>query len=261
MIKKIICTIFLLVSVSIYSQIEKLNEYKYVIVEDKFDFLKKSDQYQTSSLTKFLLQKNGFNVFLSNEELPKDLLKDRCKVLMVSVVDVSSMFSTKSYIVFKDCFDKVLYTSAIGISKRKEYKKAYQESIRRAHTSMANFKYTYAKKDKNIGNFNNIESITKKNAPIIVSPKAHVNSVKKDAAVKEDTFLEKVEILYAQSKENGFQLVNATPKIVHQILKTNLKEVFILKDKNGILYKKGDFWMAQYYENGTLQLKKYTIKF
>lgn len=261
MIKKLIFTIFLFVSLSIYSQIEKLNEYKYVIVEDKFDFLKKSDQYQTSSLTKFLLQKNGFNVFLSNEELPKDLLKDRCKVLTVSIIDDSSMFSTKSHIVFKDCFDKVLYTSQIGKSKQKEYKKAYHESIRRAYRSMADFKYAYAKNDKIIDHSKNVTSTIKKTVPVVVSPKVNVNPEKKDAVIKESIITEKLEILYAQSKENGFQLVNAKPAVVYQILNTNLKDVFILKDKSGILYKSGDFWIAQYYENGKSQSKKYTIKF
>lgn len=261
MMKKIILNLFLLFTLSAYTQIEKLNEYKYVIVKDKFDFLKESDQYQTSSLTKFLLKKNGFNVFLSNEELPKDLLKNRCKVLTVSVVDDSSMFSAKSHIVFKDCFDKVLYTSQIGKSKQKEYKKAYHESIRRAHESMAEFKYAYAKKDNIIDNSKNVISTTKKTIPIVVSPKVKVNPVKKDAAIKESTITEKVEILYAQSKEIGFQLVNTSPAIIYQILNTNLKDVFILKGKSGILYKSGDFWIAQYYENGKSQSKKYTINF
>ena len=72
--KKITILLFLLsVSLSAFSQTEKLNAYKYIIVADKFEFVKTVDQYQTSSLTKFLLKKNGFDVFLSNEDLPKDL--------------------------------------------------------------------------------------------------------------------------------------------------------------------------------------------
>ena len=39
-----------------------INNYKYVSVSDRFDFLKTSDQYQLNSLTKFLLNKSGFTV-------------------------------------------------------------------------------------------------------------------------------------------------------------------------------------------------------
>jgi len=46
-------------TISLTSQTKKMSDFKYIIVPNKFDFLKKSNQYQTSSLTKFLLQKKG----------------------------------------------------------------------------------------------------------------------------------------------------------------------------------------------------------
>ncbi|MGY8910777.1 MAG: hypothetical protein ACKVIG_13095, partial [Flavobacteriales bacterium] len=67
MIKKTIFLLMLLVSNSLLSQQTNLNKYQYIIVADQFDFLKEVDQYQTSSLTKFLLEKKGFEVFLSNQ--------------------------------------------------------------------------------------------------------------------------------------------------------------------------------------------------
>ena len=48
--KKII-VLLLFISSSIYAQ-KKINDYKYIIVPNKFDFASKEDQYQTSSLTK-----------------------------------------------------------------------------------------------------------------------------------------------------------------------------------------------------------------
>ena len=51
----------LTVSISSWAQ-SNLNDYKYVLVPEKFDFLKSNDQYQLNSLTKFLLQKKGFTV-------------------------------------------------------------------------------------------------------------------------------------------------------------------------------------------------------
>ena len=60
------------------------------------DFLKKSNQYQTSSLTKFLLQKKGFRVFLSTDSLPVDLLQNRCLALTAIVSDASGVLIVKN---------------------------------------------------------------------------------------------------------------------------------------------------------------------
>ena len=102
MIKKIVFSFLFFISISAYSQQEKINSYKYIIVPERFDFLKSSDQYQTSSLTKFLLEKKGFTVFLSNEKLPDDLLKNRCMALTATVSDDSGMFTIKNTIEIKD---------------------------------------------------------------------------------------------------------------------------------------------------------------
>ena len=102
-----------------YSQSTKINNYQYIIVADKFDYLKTSDQYQTSSLTKFLLMKKGFKVFLSTENLPSELLQNRCLALTATVTDDSGIFTVKNKIELKDCFGTLLYSSKFGKSKEK----------------------------------------------------------------------------------------------------------------------------------------------
>lgn len=52
--------------------------YKYIIVSDKFHFVKTIDGFQISSLTKFLLEKKGFQVFLSSDTFPEDLVQNKC---------------------------------------------------------------------------------------------------------------------------------------------------------------------------------------
>ncbi len=49
--------------------------------------------------------------------------------------------------------------------------------------------------------------------------------------------------------------------MVFLILKTNVKNVFIIHDKNGILYKLGENWVAEFYEKNQLVTKEYQIKF
>ena len=56
-------TLFIIFQASFEAQTD-LNQYKYVAVPDRFDFLKTSDQYQLSSLTQFLLTKKGFTVLV-----------------------------------------------------------------------------------------------------------------------------------------------------------------------------------------------------
>ena len=109
--KKIIITLILFVSISTSSQQKEINNYKYIIVANKFNFLKSEDQYQTSSLTRFLLKKKGFIVFKSDENFPNDLSENRCLALTANVIDASRMFSVKSKIELRDCNNLLVYTS------------------------------------------------------------------------------------------------------------------------------------------------------
>ena len=72
-----------------------LNDYKYVIVPKKYDFLKLYDQYQLNSLTKFLFNKNGFTSLIENENYPEDLVNNRCLSLKVDVEKLNSLLKTK----------------------------------------------------------------------------------------------------------------------------------------------------------------------
>ncbi|ARV16682.1 hypothetical protein [Polaribacter sp. SA4-12] len=266
MIKKIAFSLLLVLAMSAYSQNKEINNYKYIIVQEKFDFLNNPDQYQTSSLTKFLFQKKGFTVFLSNETLPNDLLQNRCLALTANVTEASSLFSVKTIIELEDCYGKLIYSSKEGKSKKKDYKKGYQESIRNAYKTMSDLEYTYIP-EKEVAQVNEVVKSEvalpiNKNTIVKVVPE-----VKEAAPVKNlvSTVIAKpsivIETLYAQVKTNGFQLVNTTPAIIFQILKTNVKDVFIIKGKNGIIYKSENIWVAEYYENNKLVVKQFDIKF
>ena len=67
--------------------------------------------------------------------------------------------------------------------------------------------------------------------------------------------------MYATATSNGYQLLNIERKPVFNLLKTNLKNVFIIKDKNGILYKENNIWIADFYNpNGNKVVKQYDVK-
>lgn len=263
MIKKILFTFLVCITGFMYCQEFNLNKDQYIIVPNQFDFVNTIDGYQTSSLTKFLLQKNGFPVFLSNETIPKALSENKCAALIVAIKDDSSMLQTKSYFEAKDCFGKVIYTSGLGKSKFKDYKKAYHESIRKAHKTMSDFKYSYV----------DVDLINSKEKDVVaanVSDEAYEITMKNEKLAKE---LKKQKVdnnvkselpsdfLYAQPIPNGFQLVNSKPEIVYTLLKTGKSNVYILKNEKGIIYEKGNKWIVEYYKASTLIQEELHIKF
>lgn len=264
MIKKTLFFLVLLISTSGFSQEINFDKYQYIVVADKFDFVSETDQYQTSSLTKFLLEKKGFKVFLNSDKLPEDLQINRCIALFVSIKDDSSMFTIKNTIEIKDCYGEILFSSQEGKSKDKDYKKGYQEAIRNAYETMTDFNYSYNpalvdvkknKKDELL--IADIDSTTStKTQKVVMTPDVEIETIKEKIIVSKT-----VDVLYAQIKNNGFQLVNTAPEVVFLILKTNVKNVFIIQDKNGILYKLGENWVAEFYEKNQLVTKEYQIKF
>ena len=264
MIKKTLFFLVLLISTSGFSQEINFDKYQYIVVADKFDFVSETDQYQTSSLTKFLLEKKGFKVFLNSDKLPEDLQINRCIALFVSIKDDSSMFTIKNTIEIKDCYGEILFSSQEGKSKDKDYKKGYQEAIRNAYETMTGFNYSYNpalvdvkknKKDELL--IADIDSTTStKSQKVVMTPDVEIETIKEKIIVSKT-----VDVLYAQIKNNGFQLVNTAPELVFLILKTNVKNVFIIQDKNGILYKLGENWVAEFYEKNQLVTKEYQIKF
>ena len=264
--KNIILVLFLIMSnIFVFGQEKKVNNYKFIVVPDKFDFLNQRDKYKTSSLTKFLLKKNGFTVVLNSEQYPKDLINNPCSALNALVLDKSSMFKVKVIIELRDCSNRLLYTSEEGVSRLKEFKKGFQEAIRNAYASMGNIVYepflleTIRKDKKEIVTVN----------PVLVE---EVKEVKLEVELPVINNIEAAQIspinnialsttLYAQPKENGFQLINAKPQVVFVILNTGVKDIYVIKDKNGLLYKKGENWIAEFYDNGKLIEKKYQVKF
>lgn len=241
------CLITIFVSIPLLSQ-HKINNYKYIIIPKQFDFLKKPDQHQTSSLIKFLFNKHGFVAFLNDDELPEELATNRCLGLNVNLKNDSGFFTTKNIIVLRDCFGKVIYTTMEGVSRQKNYKKAYHEAIRKAFKSIEDLNYRY------------VVSIDKTSSKTEKSNESKI-TIKKSALENKKNRITQVDVLYAQPKEYGFQLVNTIPEVVFQVIKTDKENVYILKDKNGILYKNDNKWFVEYYLDGKKVIQQYQIKF
>lgn len=139
--KQIIIVMVFMISYTASAQ-KSLSEYKYVVVPKTFNDLKKENQYRVNTLVKHLYTKKGFTtVFQDN--LPEDLYENKCLALYADMIDESSMFTTKTVLILKDCDGKQILISQQGRSKKKDYEESYKEAITKAFNSFVGLDYSY----------------------------------------------------------------------------------------------------------------------
>lgn len=142
-LKKIALTILISVWVlNVYAQNE-LNPYKYIIVPKQFDFLKEENQYRVNSYTKFLFDKEGYQAFYSGDDYPEDLKSNPCLALTANVLDESSAFTTKIFLVLENCGRDEVFRSVEGRSKMKDYNKTYLDALKKCFVSIQELNYIY----------------------------------------------------------------------------------------------------------------------
>ena len=276
---------------TVFSQ-SNLNDYKYVIVPNKFDFLKEKDQYQLNSLSQFLFKKCGFEALMEGDAYPEDLIRNRCLALRSDAIKDSGMFKTKLTVELKDCNDQLIFTSELGESREKEYAKAYTQALRAAFKSIEALNYKY-EPNENITALQTqrtdvknevtqeieqlkqeIQNLKKEkeakivvNEPKVMESKPKVKTVVVAPSIKKENTMDAgikevlSGVLYAQEIENGFQLVDSSPKVVYRIKQTKLDNVFLVENASAIIYKKGDSWVIEYYSNNILKQETLNIKF
>ncbi|MGJ8592276.1 MAG: hypothetical protein ACSHXF_06995 [Aquaticitalea sp.] len=260
-------TIFLFLFISCLSLFAQnsINDYKYVIVPNQFEFLKESDQYQINSLTKFLFNKYGYIAYMQNEELPEDLRRNGCLGLICDVVKESGFLKTKLRIDLKDCKGNVVQSSRIGESREKEFAKAYNLALRDAFETFQNMSYSYQpnqtiiakaqpetisaetnEKQAEIARLKEeIKNLKEEKVEVVEDKISGVESkeVEKLITTKVDTNEVKSKVLYAQAIDNGYQLVDSTPKVVMILRASGVKDVYKVEGKEAIVFKKGEEWL------------------
>lgn len=242
--------VFLLISVSVFGQ-KNINNYKYIVVPRQMEAFDEADKYQTSSLAKFLFNKNGFTAFLNEDDLPKDLALNKCLALRAELEDGSGMFSTKLTLVLKDCYNEVVFRADEGKSKIKEYKRAYQEALRKSFSSIKRLNYKYQPLKKS--------TVIKRDLNVSVKRDKSIEIVKDNV---DSTKTELTSDIFAVKTSNGYHLKGKDGRIVFELLKTSNPDVFIIKGKNGVLLKNDQgTWSAQYYKGGMIQTKVMKVEF
>jgi len=288
----IIILMLLLLQFRAISQ-NNINNYKYIIVPTTYSFFNEEDKFQINSLTKFLFNKYGYNAFLQNETLPQDLINDRCLALYTNVIEEKGLFKTKLKIDLKDCGGNLVMSSKVGETREKDFAKAYNLALRDAFETFQNLDYQYVpnnkaattemeqqaampvmaqkeepvseNKQETVAANANKQVLNEGNkAAVETAGTAAVLADKPTMEIKE-TRVEVVEkssnVLYAQPIENGFQVVDTTPKIVMILLETGKTNVFAVKGQNAIVYEEDGSWYMSKNDGDKVSVEVLNIKF
>ncbi|AMQ01551.1 hypothetical protein AY601_4722 [Pedobacter cryoconitis] len=259
--KRYILLLLLFISYSGYAQ-NTINNYKYVLVPEKFSFLKEQDQYRLNTLAKFLLAEKGFDAYFDNFELPTEIANNKCDALHVEVLEKNGMFTTNLTLLLKDCKGNIIFKSKQGKSREKEYKTSYNLALRDAFTSLDEVKYAYNgtvnSQDQQVAT-----TTTAVTAPVVTATapvSAAVATAAKPVQVETN---QAAGTLYAQPTASGYQLIDTTPKKVLTLLRTSVQDYFIADNgtANGIVLKKSGEWFFEYYKDSKLMAEKLLIKF
>ncbi len=237
-----------------------INNYKYVIVPEKFEFSKEVNQYGLNTIAKLLLEQKGFTAFVANEELPSDLAANKCNALTAEVTQRKALFVTNLTLILKDCQGNIVYKGKEGKSREKEFGVAYNEALRDAFSSLDKEPYKYNGTTYTTQQVTAVAPVAATPAPVAA---AAVTASTPAPAPATPEVKEAAGTLYAQATPNGFQLIDTTPKKVLTILKTSAPDYFIADNgtNNGIVMKKNGEWYFEYYKDSKLISEKLLIKF
>lgn len=235
--------LFVLLLFTSFCFAQNVNNFKAVIIPLKFDFIRSNNQYRLCTISKAHLTTAGFTAYYSNEILPKEY-SDRCDLLYYDIVKENAFLATKMYIELKDCTGKLIYKSETGYSKEKDTELAYADAIKKAFVSVSNLHYKYDNSP--------VVEMRSEVAPTVVS------SVPTTVVEKSTS-----DLLYAQATATGYQLVDASPKVMYKLYKTSRSDLFIATKgiSEGVLIQKDNQWFFEFYESDTLVSEKVAVKF
>ncbi|TYB73887.1 hypothetical protein ES677_07835 [Bizionia gelidisalsuginis] len=257
--KIVIFAVLFLAMYSGYAQ-NNINNYKYVIVPNSYKFLNSANEYRLNELTKFLFEKYNFVTFMENDAFPDEVISNGCLALRANVLDDSGFFKTILKIELKNCKGDIVYTTLEGISREKDRAVAYNLALRGASKSLDGLNYSYApdanqiiipsettRAQEQINSLKKeIETLREEKITGVETtetPQTNRNVLKKSVPLQTVIKATDSASLYAQEIPNGYRVVDETSMVVFTLWQSNLKDVFIVKDNNAIVYKEAGLWI------------------
>lgn len=252
--KKYLLLFVLFVTVSGLSQ--SVNDYQYVIVPTKFSIFKENNQYGLNKITKLMLEKYGFKVYMSTDDIPNENANSYCSKLYADLVQDKDFFLTKLKVVLKDCKERVVYETEYGKSRDKDYAIAYNQALRETAKSFDKLNYVY--------NGKNTDATTATMPTTQVTNQTDVSEALSNKVGSLDiTPASRGTFYFAQPTATGFQVIDNEPKVILRLFNTTQKNVFIAEKgtTKGVVISKNGQWFFEYYDNGKLVSESLNLKF
>ena len=198
-------------------------------------------------------------------------------MLDVSVEKLKGFLKTKLEVQFRNCRSEIIYKSEIGTSKQKDFQKAYHEALRSAFESVAALEYRYEARQSSV--------VAKDTSPIlsakapasvemsapnkvppvpevpVVSSAAVVTSVPPPAPKAPKT----PKVVVSQDEKNtilvkatnyGFKVLDVvSDKVLYTLHATIYDGVFIIDNKPGIAYQRGNRWVREYVSDSKIVIE------
>lgn len=236
--------------VSGLSVAQSINDYQYVIVPSKFDFLSEKDQYRLNTLTKMMMEKYGFITYFDTDP---EARKYNCNKIFVEVSNAKSIMKTLLVITLKDCNNTILFVSKEGESKEKDYGVAYGQALREASKSLETMGYRYN------GTMTETQTTTVVTTDIGSGITREVKQIQPKSSKANVTKVP----LNAQPVINGYQLVDMTPKIILTIWYTSAEGIFLAErnQTQGVVFAQNGSWFFEYYSEGKRVSEVLDIRF
>ncbi len=186
--------------------IDKLNYYKYVVIPIQYKFQDKDNEYMLNSLTKHLLNEEGFETYMDVEDKPNDLKFNRCLALYADILSESESFfslQTKLELVFRDCNNEIVFKSE-GKSRIKNYEESYQDALKEAFEVFGDANFIYRYNGKN--NYDQPRSIKEEKSVSEQAEVAQIDEIEHNLPGTYSLFNEKYKI---DKIEAGYIMRNA----------------------------------------------------
>ncbi|GLB53315.1 hypothetical protein NBRC110019_23560 [Neptunitalea chrysea] len=242
--KKLLITLVLLFSVlGSWAQQQSVNEYAYVVVPMQYGFLKKADEYNINSLTKFLFEKYGFTTYLE-DDIPSAKRMQPCEGLRANVTKESGFLRTKLKVTLKNCSGVVVFESRIGESREKEFDKAFNLALRDAFKDVEALHYSYEVNAEPVKLVEEVKTFKEKGdekKEEIVTKVEDVNKVKNVEQVQEA----KSGLIAKPYKGLNYKVYDTAGKEVMILLYTTIKDVYMVKGKDEIVHKINNTWIIE----------------
>jgi len=124
-------TTIIAVFCTVFSYAQKVSDYQYIAIPEKFSGFKNNQYGVDTALSKALKAKKYVVVSGNQSQWPQEVNSNPCSILNADVVNDSGLLRNRIILEFKDCNNKVIFSQKAS-TIIKEYVEGFQDALKQA---------------------------------------------------------------------------------------------------------------------------------